>query len=99
MLEFIVAHQAGRPVLMKPLSGHSSDAQEFGHVIQAHMAQLQTTDGMTSLVAARCLFHKSFASRGLPGSAGFQPASEAGETPAHPGEGPNDWQCIYETDI
>lgn len=31
----------------------------------------------------------------LPGSAGFQPAPEAGETPALPGN----WQGIYETDL
>ena len=47
----------------------------------------------------RCPFHKSFASRCLPGSAGFQPAPEAGETPALPGEDSDDWRCIYETDI
>ena len=47
----------------------------------------------------RCSFHKSFASRWLPGSAGFQPAPEAGETPALPGKGLDDWRCIYETDI
>ena len=35
--------------------------------------------------AARCPFHKSCASVWLPGSAGFQPAPEAGETPALPG--------------
>ena len=43
MLELIVEHQAGLPVLMKPLSGNSSDAQEFGQVIQDHLAQLHTT--------------------------------------------------------
>jgi transposase len=39
MLELIVQHQAGIPVLMKPLSGNSSDPQEFGQVIQAHINQ------------------------------------------------------------
>ena len=34
MLELIVEHQAGIPVLMKPLSGNSSDPQAFGQVIQ-----------------------------------------------------------------
>jgi len=39
MLELIVEHQAGIPVLMKPLSGNSSDAQEFGSRIKEHIAQ------------------------------------------------------------
>src|SRR5512132_3518551 len=37
MLELIVEHQAGIPILMKPLSGSSSDPQAFGQVIQAHI--------------------------------------------------------------
>src|ERR671915_501670 len=56
MLELIVEHQAGIPVLMKPLSGNSSDAQEFGHVIRAHVEQLQTTYGTTYLVADSALY-------------------------------------------
>jgi transposase len=56
MLELIVEHQAGIPVLMKPLSGNSSDPQEFGQVIQAHVNQLQTTYGATYLVADSALY-------------------------------------------
>jgi transposase len=56
MLELIVEHQAGIPVLMKPLSGNSSDAQEFGQVIQDHLAQLHTTYGATYLVADSALY-------------------------------------------
>ena len=56
MLELIVEHQAGIPVLMKPLSGNSSDAQEFGQVLRAHLEQLQTTYGTTSLVADSALY-------------------------------------------
>ena len=56
MLELIVEHQAGIPVLMKPLSGNSSDAQEFGHVIRDHIAQFQTTYGSTYLVADSALY-------------------------------------------
>lgn len=56
MLELIVEHQAGIPVLMKPLSGNSSDAQEFGQVIRAHIEQLQTTYGTTYLVADSALY-------------------------------------------
>lgn len=39
MLEFIVEHQAGIPLLMQPLSGNSSDAHAFGQVVQDHIAQ------------------------------------------------------------
>jgi transposase len=56
MLELIVEHQAGIPILMKPLSGNSSDAQAFGHVIQEHIAQLHTTYGLTYLVADSALY-------------------------------------------
>lgn len=56
MLELIVEHQAGIPILMKPLSGHSSDAPEFGQVIKDHIAQLHTTYGATYLVADSALY-------------------------------------------
>ena len=59
MLELIVEHQAGIPVLMKPLSGNSSDAQEFGHVITAHLEQLHTTYGATYLVADSALYSEA----------------------------------------
>jgi transposase len=55
MLELLVEHQAGIPVLMQPLRGNSRDAQEFGQVIQDHMAPLHTTYGATYLVADRAL--------------------------------------------
>jgi len=56
MLELIVEHQAGIPILMKPLSGNSSDAQDFGEAVRTHVHQLQTTYGMTSLVADSALY-------------------------------------------
>jgi transposase len=56
MLELIVEHQAGIPVLMKPLSGNSSDAPEFGQVVRAHIAQLHTTYGTPYLVADSALY-------------------------------------------
>ena len=56
MLDLIVEHQAGIPVLMKPLNGNSSDAHDFGQIITDHMAQLQTTYGTTFLVADRALY-------------------------------------------
>jgi len=57
MLEFIVEHQAGIPLLMKPLSGNSSDADEFGQIVQDHIAQLHTTYGTTYLVADSALYN------------------------------------------
>jgi transposase len=56
MLELIVEHQAGIPVLMKPLSGNTSDGKEFGHIVREHVAQLQTTYGTTYLVADSALY-------------------------------------------
>src|SRR5262245_62121638 len=55
MLDLMVEHQAALPVLMKPLSGNSSDATDFGQIIADHMAQLQITYGLTSLVADSAL--------------------------------------------
>ena len=55
MLDLIVEHQAGIPVMMKPLSGNSSDAHDFGQVLTDHIAQLQLTYGMTFLVADSAL--------------------------------------------
>jgi transposase len=55
MLDLIVEHQAAIPVLMKPLSGNSRDATDFGQIIADHMAQLQITYGLTYLVAASAL--------------------------------------------
>jgi transposase len=59
MLELIVEHQAGIPILMKPLSGNSSDAQDFGEAVRTHVHQLQTTHGMTYLVADSALYSEA----------------------------------------
>jgi transposase len=56
MLDLIVEHQASIPVLMKPLSGNSSDVHDFGQVITDHIAQLQITYGLTFLVADSALY-------------------------------------------
>jgi transposase len=56
MLELIVEHQAGIPILMQPLSGNSSDATTFGQVVDTHIAQLQATYGTTYLVADSALY-------------------------------------------
>jgi transposase len=59
MLELIVEHQAGIPILMQPLSGNSSDVQAFGQVIRAHIEQLHTTYGVTSIVADSALYSEA----------------------------------------
>src|SRR5262249_36653109 len=56
MLDLMVEPQAGIPLLMQPLSGNSSDAHEFGQVIKEHLAPLQTTYGLTYLVADSALY-------------------------------------------
>lgn len=56
MLELIVEHQAGIPVLMQPLSGNHSDAKGFGQTVSDHIGQLQTTLGLTYLVADSALY-------------------------------------------
>jgi len=59
MLELIIEHQAGIPVLMKPLSGHRSDGQAFGQVVSEPIAQLPTTYGTSSLVADSALYSEA----------------------------------------
>jgi transposase len=54
-LDLMVEHHAGIPVLMKPLSGNSSDAHDCGQLIADHMAQLQIPYGLTFLVADSAL--------------------------------------------
>jgi transposase len=55
MLDLIVAHQAGIPLLMRPLSGTTHDTRDCGQVVTRHSAQLRTTSGLTSLVADSAL--------------------------------------------
>ena len=57
MLELVVEHQAGIPVLMKPLNGNSNDGKAFGQVVSDHIAQLQTTYSPTYLVADSALYN------------------------------------------
>ena len=56
MLDLIVEHQAGIPLLMQPLSGNSSDTQTFGEIVTEHIQQLHTTYGTTYLVADSALY-------------------------------------------
>jgi transposase len=55
LLAVIVEHQAGIPVLMKPLSGNSSEAKSFAQTVSEHLQQVQSTYGTTYLVADRAL--------------------------------------------
>jgi transposase len=55
MMELLVEHQAGIPVLMKPRSGNSRAAQDFGEVIRTHVHQWHITYGMTYVVADRAI--------------------------------------------
>jgi transposase len=55
MLELVVEHQAGIPVLMQPLSGKSHDGKAFGQVISDPIAQLHTTAHPTYRVADSAL--------------------------------------------
>jgi transposase len=56
MLDLIVEHQAGLSLLLKPLSGNSSDGQHFGQIVTEHIKQLHTTYGTTYLVADSALY-------------------------------------------
>jgi len=56
MLNLIVEYQAGIPLRMKPLSGHSSDVPHLGQIVTEHITPLQTTDSTTSLVADSALY-------------------------------------------
>jgi transposase len=58
MLALIVEQQAGIPVLMKPLSGTSSDAPAFGQIVREHIAPLHTTYGTTYVVADSALYRE-----------------------------------------
>jgi transposase len=56
MVELVVEHQAGIPVLMQPLSGNSHDGKAFGQVVSDHIAQLHPTANPTYLVADSALY-------------------------------------------
>lgn len=56
MLELIVEHHAGIPVLMLPLSGNTNDSVEFGRVVTEHVQQLRTAHHVTYLVADSALY-------------------------------------------
>jgi transposase len=54
-LDGMVEHDAGIPVLMKPLRGHTSDTRHVGQVVTELVRPLQTTARTTYLVADSAL--------------------------------------------
>ena len=56
MLELLVAHQAGLPLWMQPLSGNRSDPVEFGQVVDEHIAQVCRAEKPLYLVADSALY-------------------------------------------
>jgi transposase len=70
MLELIVEHQAGIPILMKALNGNTNDCSEFGQVVTAHVQQLHAAHRLTYLVADSALYSadnlETLANSGVP---------------------------------
>jgi transposase len=56
VLELMVEHQAGIPLLMEPLSGNSNDKVAFGQVVDDHISELCGTDQPSYLVADSALY-------------------------------------------
>jgi len=55
-LDVLVEPQAGIPLLLKPRSGHPSDARDCGQVVSQHLQPLHLTSGTTYLVADSALY-------------------------------------------
>lgn len=56
MLDLVVERRAALPVLMKPLSGNSSDHVDFTRLIERHIDHLQQAHGVDFLVADSALY-------------------------------------------
>ncbi len=56
VLDLMVESRAGIPILMKPLSGNSSDKRDFAMIIDTHIAQLKQDYGLEYLVADSALY-------------------------------------------
>lgn len=56
VLELLVEHRAGIPLLMKPLSGNCNDKVEFGQVVDDHISELCGADQPRYLVADSALY-------------------------------------------
>ncbi len=60
VLDLIVEHQAGVPLLMQPLSGNSSDQDDFPKLIEAHLGQLEPAHGGgVDYVVADCALYSA----------------------------------------
>ena len=58
VLDLIVEHQAGIPLLMKALSGNESDATNFRAVVAEHVEQLKEAHDIPYLVADSALYNQ-----------------------------------------
>ncbi|MCI5222394.1 MAG: IS1634 family transposase, partial [Candidatus Electrothrix sp. AR4] len=56
VLQLICERQAGIPLLMKPLSGNSSDKTNFRETVQAHIDQMKNDFSLKYLVADSALY-------------------------------------------
>lgn len=56
VLDLMVEHRAGLPVLMQPLSGNSSDQGDFPKLIERHLSGLQQAYGFDYIVADSALY-------------------------------------------
>ena len=56
VLQLICERQAGIPLLMKPLSGNSSDKTDFRKTVQAHISQLNKDFNLEYLAADSALY-------------------------------------------
>ena len=59
VLDLIVEHQAGIPLLMKPLSGNESDATNFRAVVAEHVEHLQEAHDIPYLAADSSLYNQA----------------------------------------
>lgn len=58
VLEWMVENQAGIPLLIKPLSGNSSDATDFREIIAEQVKQRQEAHDIPYLVADSALYNR-----------------------------------------
>ncbi len=56
VLQLIVEHQAGLPLLMQPLDGNADDKTHFRQTLQAYLGQLRTTYELDVMVADSALY-------------------------------------------
>ena len=56
VLNLMVEHKAGLPVLMEPLSGNASDQGSFRELIDRHLGHLQNSHGFDYVVADSALY-------------------------------------------